>query len=408
MSSNARAADERRSGLISRREDERALEILARLGARPAAPFHERGVAESVESTLRESGLEPWRDEFGNVLARYASPDGAHERRPIAFVSHMDHPGFEIIEGSGRRYVARALGGVPAASLGKPTPALALLPDGRRVPCELTPYGGPERGDSDRLVVATLPEEATLVQPVPVVFDLPDFELDGDTIRMRALDDLAGCASILAAVEWLATEGAHADVFAVFTRGEEGGLFGARLMAQAGTLPGDTVVVSIESSPVIPGVAQGRGPVIRTGDAASTFDGRAERELIAARQRILERTPEFRCQRQLMSGGTCEATAFAMYGYSVTGIAFPLGNYHNATTDLRDPDGGVGAEYIALADFLGGVELIAEAARASGGAAGERRLPDVGQDVRERMAATAREWAGAPSPPSPYRVRGRL
>ena len=398
MSSNAGAADERRSGLISRREDERALEILARLGAQPAAPFHERGVAESVESTLRECGLEPWRDEFGNVLARYASPDGG-QGRPIAFVAHMDHPGFEIIEGSGRRYVARALGGVPAASLGKPTPALALLPDGRRVPCELTPYGGPERGGSDRLVIATLPEEATLAPPVPVVFDLPDFELDGDTIRMRALDDLAGCASILAAVERLAA-GAGADVFAVFTRGEEGGLFGARLMAQAGTLPGDAVVVSIESSPVIPGVAQGRGPVIRTGDAASTFDGRAEQALITARQRILERTPEFRCQRQLMSGGTCEATAFAMYGYSVTGIAFPLGNYHNATTDLRDPDGGVGAEYIALADFLGGVDLIAEAARESGGAPAERRLPDVGQDVRERMTATAREWAGGLSPPS--------
>ena len=99
-----------------------------------------------------------------------------------------------------------------------------------------------------------------------------------------------------------------------------------------------------------------------------------------------------------MSGGTCEATAFAMYGYSVTGIAFPLGNYHNATTNLRDPDGGVGAEYIALADFLGGVELIAEAARESGGAAAERRLPDVGQDVRERMTTTAREWGGGLSP----------
>ena len=400
MSSDGDAADERRHGLISRREDERALEILARLGARPAAPFHERGVAESVESTLRESGLEPWRDEFGNVLARYAHPDDQDGRRPIAFVAHMDHPGFELIEGSGRRYVARALGGVPAASLAKPTAALALLPGGRRVPCGLTPYDGPSLDGADRLVVATLAEEIEVAPPVAVVFDLPDFEMDGDTIRMRALDDLAGCASILAAVERLANEGADADVFAVFTRGEEGGLFGARLMAQAGTLPADALVVSIESSPVIPGVAQSRGPVIRTGDAMSTFDGRAEQALTAARQRILERDPDFRCQRQLMSGGTCEGTAFAMYGYSVTGIAFPLGNYHNATTDLRDADGDVGAEFIALPDFLGGVELMAEAMRGSGGATAERRLPDVGQEVRERMAATAREWGSDPSPPS--------
>ncbi len=389
MNSSAESAD----GPTLQREDKRALEILARLGARPAAPFHERGVAEAVEATLREGGLEPWRDEFGNVLARYTSPGGRGERRPIAFVAHMDHPGFELIEGSGRRYVARALGGVPAASLAKRTAALAMLPGDERVACELAPYEGPEREGSERLVTAALAEEVEVGLPVAVVFDLPDFELDGETIRMRALDDLAGCASILAAVERLAGEGADADVFAVFTRGEEGGLFGARLMAQAGTLPADTVVVSVESSPVIPGVAQGEGPVIRTGDAMSTFDGGAERALTDARQRILERDPDFRCQRQLMSGGTCEGTAFAMYGYSVTGIAFPLGNYHNGTSDLRDPDGGVGAEYIALPDFLGGVELMAEAMRGSGGAPGERRLPDVGEDVRERMRATAREWA---------------
>lgn len=390
MNSDAEPED----GPALRREDRRALEILARLGARPAAPFHERGVAEAVERTLRESGLRPWRDEFGNVVARYASPADAEGRRPIAFVAHMDHPGFELIEGSGRRYVARALGGVPAASLAKRTAALALLPGDERVACELAPYEGPERDGADRLVAATLADEIEVALPAAVVFDLPDFELDGETIRMRALDDLAGCASILAAVERLAGEGAEADVFAVFTRGEEGGLFGARLMAQAGTLPADTVVVSVESSPVIPGVAQGEGPVIRTGDAMSTFDGGAERALTDARQRVLGRDPDFRCQRQLMSGGTCEGTAFAMYGYSVTGVAFPLGNYHNGTSDLRDPDGGVGAEYIALPDFLGGVELMAEAMRGSGGAPGERRLPDVGEEVRERMRATAREWAG--------------
>ena len=378
----------RDDGSALRREDERALEILARLGSRPAAPFHERGVAEAVEDTLREIGLSSWRDEFGNVLARYASPGGG-DRRPIAFVAHMDHPGFELIEGSGRRYVARALGGVPVASLAKRTAALAIMPDGERVECELAPYDDPERDGSERLVSATLAEEVEVALPTAVVFDLPDFELDGETIRMRALDDLAGCASVLAAVERVAGEGAEADVFAVFTRGEEGGLFGARLMAQAGTLPANAVVVSVESSPVIPGVAQGEGPVIRTGDAMSTFDGVAERALIAARQRILERAPDFRCQRQLMSGGTCEGTAFAMYGYSVTGVAFPLGNYHNATTNLRDPDGGVGAEYIALSDFLGGVELMAEAMRGSGSAAERRRLPDVGEEVRERMRATA-------------------
>ena len=74
--------------------------------------------------------------------------------------------------------------------------------------------------------------------PLPAVFDLPDFQLDGGTIRMRALDDLAGCAAILAALERLALDGTDAvDVYGVLTRAEEEGLLGARLMAEAGTLP---------------------------------------------------------------------------------------------------------------------------------------------------------------------------
>ena len=40
-----------------------------------------------------------------------------------------------------------------------------------------------------------------------------------------------------------------------------------------------------------------------------------------------------------MSGGVCEATAFAVFGYRTTGIAFPLGNYHNGIRGLRDPEG---------------------------------------------------------------------
>ena len=38
-----------------------------------------------------------------------------------------------------------------------------------------------------------------------------------------------------------------------------------------------------------------------------------------------------------MSGGVCEGTAFAVWGYKATRMAFPLGNWHNATTAIRDP-----------------------------------------------------------------------
>ena len=82
----------------------------------------------------------------------------------------------------------------------------------------------------------------------------------------------------------------------------------------------------------------------------------------------------------------CEATAFSLAGYAVTGVAFPLGNYHNATTTIPDPAGGVAEEYIRVSDFLSGVELLAEAATLPvGWDKNPSRLGDVGDDVRERL-----------------------
>ena len=363
------------------RLQERALEILGELGRRPAVPFHEEGPAAYILKTLTEIGLSPRRDEFGNVIAHYRGA-GADDT-PIAFVAHMDHPGFEIFEASEDGLVAVALGGAPESSLTNPTDVLILLPDGSRVPARTAPHE-----DEGRKVRILAERETEIDPPAPVVFDLPDFTLDGDLIRMRAVDDLAGCAAGLAAMERLVSDGASANVYSVFTRAEEAGLYGARLMAEARTLPEETLVVSVESSPLIPGVEQGRGPVIRTGDALYTFDAEAEQALIVARETIRERNPEFKSQRQLMSGGVCEGTAFAVWGYRATGMAFPLGNYHNATTGIRDPETGIGAEYIRVEDFLGGVDLLTEAALSVSGrlnSPARERVRAVPDDVRERM-----------------------
>ena len=366
-------------------------------------PFHEWGVAEHILGVLVTlDGVEYGRDDFGNIIAHYIAPSIAalpeSEREPpIAFVAHMDHPGYEIFSSdtasdSSRNYIARALGGVPAASMRKPTPAFVLLPDGERVPAEIRPLDADSSSEGDRLVSVHLESDAEFAIPAAVVFDLPDFGIEGETIRMRAADDLAGCGSILSALEQLASSNAETDFYAVFTRAEEGGLFGARLMAEAGTLPKNTLVVSVESSPLIPGVAQGEGPVIRTGDRVYTFDADAEQVFIAAQQSIRERDKDFKTQRQLMSGGGCEATAFAVFGYKVTGLAFPLGNWHNATTTIPDPDGGVDSEYISVSDYLGGVALMAEA----GVSVGKRHdsptrqyIREIPDDVRDRMRETA-------------------
>ncbi len=364
--------------------EQRALDILKHLGERPAAPFHEDAPANYILELLRSIGLRADRDDFGNVIAHYSNSET--DDPPIAFVAHMDHPGFEIVEVDDDGPIAVALGGVPEVSLSRPADVLVLLPDGSRASARTAPLDVEQRR-----VRIDLSERVEIAPPVPVVFDLPDFQLDGEFIRMRAADDLAGCAAALAALERLVASGARTDVYAVFTRAEEGGLFGARLMAEAGTLPPETLVVSIESSPLIPGVEQGAGPVIRTGDALYTFDADAEQTLIVARESIRKRSPDFRCQRQLMSGGVCEGTAFAVWGYAATGMAFPLGNYHNATTGIRDPESGIGAEYIRVEDFLGGVELLTEAAVSVSSrqdSPARARIRETPSEIRDRMMGT--------------------
>ena len=355
-----------------------ALDILARLAAQPAVAFWESGVAAVVQGVLGEAGLEARVDQHGNILASVRGQNS--NAPPLALVAHMDHPGFEAVDVHGSDLVADVLGGVPAASFQPGIPVQVLPDDGRRLAAVTAGRWGE---DDSQQVLIRLDEPAELGLPRPVVFDLVDFELDDDLIRMRAADDLAGCAGILATLAALASRPPPADVYGVFTRAEEVGLVGARLLAESGRLPQDTLIVSVESSRVLPGAEQGGGPVIRVGDAATTFHADAEAALVRARESLRAGDAGVQIQRQLMSGGVCEASAFAHYGYRTTGIAFPLGNYHNSA-----PNGGVEAEYIDVNDFMGGIRLMTEAAYLvgeRGETAFSRRLRQVQDAQRRRL-----------------------
>ena len=61
---------------------------------------------------------------------------------------------------------------------------------------------------------------------------------------------------------------------------------------------------------------------------------------------------EIPVQRCLLDGGTCEATAYQLYGYTCAAASLALGNYHNCT-----PEGKIAAEYVAIDDFVGMVRL---------------------------------------------------
>jgi hypothetical protein len=55
-----------------------------------------------------------------------------------------------------------------------------------------------------------------------------------------------------------------------------------------------------------------------------------------------------------MDGGACEATAFCAAGYRSSGLALPLGGYHNASDDAP----GIVPETVQVADHLAEVRLL--------------------------------------------------
>ena len=107
----------------------------------------------------------------------------------------------------------------------------------------------------------------------------------------------------------------------------------------------------------MPGVRMGGGVIIRTGDRASTFDPEATRFLDEVASGLALKNKKFRHQRALMSGGTCEATAYQEFGYQTAAVCVALGNYHNC-----GPRNRIEEEYVSVQDMQSMVDLLLETA----------------------------------------------
>lgn len=361
----------------------RALEILETLCRQPATSYFENNVSREVERMLSDAVI-PWeQDDYGNIIARLTRRDTAppHAERPVALVAHMDHPGFEVVDVHGPRLTLQMRGRVSDVIYEQQVDLVIHCADGSSCAARTT---GRDGDTESRVLYADLMGQNEVVLPAFAVFDLVDCEFRDNTVFARGLDDLAGCAATLSVMETLAAEHQSVDVIGVFTRAEEDGLIGARLLAAAGSLPKETLVISVESSRTLPGAEQGNGPVIRVGDATTTFSHSAEQILHTARATLQRRDPPIPVQRQLMSGGVCEASVFVAHGYESTGVAFPLAHYHNGFGE-----DSIQAENIAISDLLGGVELLLEASRSV--QVSEQKTPDGALSLYERLRKAPEE-----------------
>ncbi|MEK0446531.1 MAG: hypothetical protein RLZZ399_1852 [Verrucomicrobiota bacterium] len=283
----------------------------------PTAPFCEDSVRAEVIRHLSQFKHVTWMvDSLGNILATYRN-EVAHPRWLLS--AHMDHPGFVGGE---------FLGGVPAAVLAKQFP----------------------RKDFGKFAM----------------WDLPATEIRGGFIHSRACDDLVGCGAILSTFAQLEYTSAKACLMGAFTCAEEVGLLGAVHICRSGVLPREIGIISVETSAVRAPAKMHHGVIIRAGDKSSTFDSDLVSELtdVAVAQGI----PFQRC---LMSGGTCEATAYRLYGYRVAGACVALGNYHNC-----NPAGGVAPEYVSIKDVEALVKLCSALATRLVPSGGARLLRD--------------------------------
>lgn len=316
--------------------------ILERLAREPTTSFHEERVAGEARKIAEGFGARVQRDPFGNLRI---SPPRRRKGPPVWLVAHMDHPGVEIV---GKRE-AVLLGGLAPAYFRKGT-RLRFYHDGEPIVSQVQRYSA----KTYRFRLVPSPDTDRLRRRDMGVFELEDFAVRKGLVHARQLDDLAGSSVSLAAMGRACRDG-RMNLHALLTRAEEEGFVGTLGAIEREEIPRNAIVINVEASKAIPGVEIGGGPVIRVGDRRRTFDPHAESLLLAARSKLPKSKP---VQRGLMSGGTCEATPWGLYGWRATGVAIPLGNYHN-----QGPRSRLAEEIVAVKDLATAVDLIESAAR---------------------------------------------
>jgi putative aminopeptidase FrvX len=339
------------------------LRILKEVVDLPTAPFIENNVIAYIRDFVsRRPQLGLQADRFGNLLVRY-QPSGRaiSVRRPLVFAAHMDHPGFAATRMVDASHVEAEFRGWVSSSFFD-RERIQFFSDGRWVPGVITevlldqPKTRLERRarvsadtfrdqNPPRSVIARV---KTAVQTgSPGMWRLPDARVRGHLLHTRACDDLAGLAGVLCMLDEICRRKTKTPCCAFFTRAEEVGFAGALAAVEDRSLPKESVVIAVECSKAITGVAFGDGPVLRVGDRASVFTPAATAYCQVVAEELAKRDKTFRIQRKLMDGGTCESTAYCHYGYDATGICLPLGNYHNMDFEKQR----IGPEFIDVRDF---------------------------------------------------------
>lgn len=284
---------------------EKLIRLTRSILSQPTAPFHEDRVKAEIRVQLEKLRFVTLQeDAFGNLIARY---NHGKARTRYAFSVHMDHPAWVQKPGA--------------------------------EPGEMTFLGGVKKEYLDKGAVQSFGEFA--------MWNLHAFDVKEDKIYGRACDDLIGCAAMIAMLTDLEETGVVANVLVFFTRAEEVGFLGAIFLARSRHILKNITVLSVETSADVAPARLGGGPIIRVGDRSSIFDPEVTLQLTQ-----LAKRHKLTYQRCLMSGGTCEGTAYQNFGIRTGALCVALANYHNCGQSLQ-----IVREHVSYNDFVGLIEL---------------------------------------------------
>lgn len=307
--------------------------IIEKILSQPTAPFRETWVYAALEEICRQNKLRYVYDDFGNLWVG-AKSVAALKKSKLVFVAHTDHPGFVILSSKihkGKTLLrTQWLGGGPTDLKDHAVEVFSTYENRIRIPGSITKVTQGKRGADKVEIELDMPLKVdssfgSCLQykdaPCGVALSSKKFWMS------KAIDDLMGASCMLHAY---LKSSKPASVALLFSRAEESGFHGALYALEKGLLsPAVAKMISVESSAFRPKAMPGDGPIVRLGDFTSTFHPVMIQWMKGEAAALQKRDRSFQFQKQLMDGGSCEATAFQCFGFQVGGISIPLVNYHN-------------------------------------------------------------------------------
>ena len=276
-------------------------ELLENLCNLPGVAGFEEPVREAIAGIIAPFVDETRADTLGNLIAvrRGTSPFrlmlDAHMDEVGFIVQHIDERGFLTFAPLGgwdpRLFpghmltIATRSGSLVRGVIGTHPPHIQKPADREKViPVEemFLDVGAASRREVLELGVAV---------GDPAVMSYPFRRIGKDTVMGKSLDDRAGCAAVIRALESLGDEKLDATVVAAFTVGEERGMSGARTAAFQ-IEPDMAVAVEGTVAADVPGVPaqrcpsrQGEGPALTVADGNFVVPRRMVRAVAGVAER---------------------------------------------------------------------------------------------------------------------------